>query len=96
MINEGGVHAEHMRRHVIKGWTTRATSRGSYTAESLETGTEEVESQDHREPVSERGAHIYKHVIKGWTMNPHADEGFKKTKSKPGENDINNVVSVYR
>ncbi|CAB3978070.1 Hypothetical predicted protein [Paramuricea clavata] len=101
--------ADHIHRHVIKGWTTDVTSRGRYADESTETevSVKEVESEGDWEEISERGAHIYKHVIKGWTMDPHANESFqrkfdgtelrekndRKSESKSGENDD---VAIYK
>ena len=81
---ERGVGAEHIHRHVIKGWTTNVTSRDKYKDESSVTGvtSEEAESQQDWEQTSERGAHIYKHVIKGWTMDPHANEGFQRNSER--------------
>ena len=90
---------------MIKGWTTKVTSRDRYGNESTETerSPEEVESEKDWEQSSERGAHIYKHVIKGWTMDPRANEVFQReskekndrnSESRNGEND--DVSAVYR
>ena len=80
--NETSSDADHIHKHVIKGWTTKDSLRDRYSAESSCVGTgdypEDVESQEEREPKYKRGAHIYKHVIKGWTMDPRANDVFQR------------------
>ena len=77
----GNHGADHIHKHVIKGWTTDITSRDKYNNDSrteTRNSSEKVESEREWEQTSERGVHIYKHVIKGWTMDPHANEGFER------------------
>ena len=105
---DGSDDADHIHKHLIKGWTTDFTSRGKYSNQNTATegSREEVETQKGWEQTSERGAHIYKHVIKGWTTDPHANEAFQRDfdgaelrrengrKSASGECD--DVSAVYR
>ena len=102
--------ADHIHKHLIKGWTTDFTSRDKYSNQSTETegSLEEVESQKDWQQTSERGAHIYKHVIKGWTMDPHANEAFRRgfngaelrkendTKFVSASGEYDDVSAVYR